>query len=142
MYNKITNYEEIHKILEHLFNPQSTKLKIILGTEEGLIFFSNLKMGEKLIASFKKIFDIFYSINYKQLYLFKKLIIQTNNLYSIILPLNINVEKYIVWIEFPKGFSSRKCMIKAENIIKKIKGLFNMNSIRKMDLTGIEPVTS
>lgn len=75
MYNKITNYDEIYKILESLFNPQSTKFKIILGTEEGLIFFSNIKTGEKLIASFKKILDIFYSINYKQLYLLKKLII-------------------------------------------------------------------
>jgi len=130
------NYDVIFKILDNSFNPQNTKYKIVLGTEEGLIFFSNMIAGEKLIASFKKIFDIFYSINYKRLYLLKKLIIQSNDRYSIILPLNIKFEKYIVWIEFPKGISSRKCMVKAENIIKKIKGLFFKNSIKKYGPDG------
>ena len=91
MYQNITNYDKIFKILENSFNSHSTKFKIILGTEEGLIFFSNIKAGEKLIASFKKIFDIFYSINYKQLFLLRKLIIQTNKKYSIIIPLSINI---------------------------------------------------
>lgn len=133
------DYNRVFKILEDVFATEMNNFKIVIGTGEGLIFFTNLDQGEKLVASFKKVLDIIYSLNYKPTYLFKKILLQTKEKYMILSPLSIHFEKYVVWIEFPKGFSSKKCLVSAENIVRKIKRLFKSNN---MDLTGIEPVTS
>ena len=124
MFNTSINYDKVFEVLDRIFTLELNNIKIIIGTEEGLIFFTNVEYGEKLVASFKKIFDILYSVGHKHISLFKKILVQSNEKYLTLVPLNIDFDNYIVWIEFPKGYSSKKCMLKTESILRRIKKIF------------------
>ena len=127
------DYYHIYNSLNEHFNivkPEFKKYKIAMGTEEGLIFYSNRSLPDNLkqqIVCFKKILDTVLFLNSKPPFKFKKILLQDRSRYMILFPLNVYREKYLLWIEFPKGYSSKKCLTSAENIATRIKRIFKSN---------------